>query len=379
MTNDLTEILDKILARGLLALRQQALMPILVTRDFEREAAEKGDVVNIPYSHAKVAQNVTPAPTFSSGQNTAFGNIQLPLDQWKHVDFYLNDKQRAEIDENAHFMPLTVAEAIKAIANVVDGHVHSKYPDVYGFVGAGGVVPFSTLNTVTDTRRTLNTQLAPMGPRYMLLDPDAEAQALLLDPLRDMDRTGIMKTPVDGELGRKMGFDWFMSQNVTSHTAGTLVTNGIVASTAAASASTMKVKSSAAAGTMLVGDVFTIAGQTQTYVVKANTGSITSAAAGVAVRFDPPLQAAASANRKITLKASHTVNLAFHPGAFALATRPLKSTPGLGSIIRSMTDPMTGISLRLELSRQYKQETFDIDILYGAICVRPELAVRIAG
>jgi hypothetical protein len=45
----------------------------------------------------------------------------------------------------------------------------------------------------------------------------------------------------------------------------------------------------------------------------------------------------------------------------------------------SMTDPQTGITLRLEVSRQYKQVTWEFDILWGAKLVRPELATRIAG
>ena len=91
---------------------------------------------------------------------------------------------------------------------------------------------------------------------------------------------------------------------------------------------------------------------------------------------------AATAAAAVTFKASHVVNLAFHRDAFAFANRPLvQSTQDmqLGSRIMSMQDPKTGITLRLEVSRQYKQVVWEFDLLWGSQLVRAPLATRIAG
>jgi hypothetical protein len=81
----------------------------------------------------------------------------------------------------------------------------------------------------------------------------------------------------------------------------------------------------------------------------------------------------------VTLKAAHVVNLAFHRDAFAFVSRPLQSSSANIEEMMSVVDPTSGVAIRLEVVRQNKQMLFDFDVLYGAACVRPELAARMAG
>ena len=170
---------------------------------------------------------------------------------------------------------------------------------------------------------------------------------------------------------------------VPTHVAGTLAAHGAdIASTTAAGASSVQVNASAGGGLILnKGDIFSIAGNTQTYTVLATVSAIGSASKS-AVRIDPPLAAIASANSALDIKGDHVVNLVFHRDAFAFANRPLVSSTtdmSLGNKILSLTDPQTGITLRLEVSRQYKQVVWEFDLLWGAQLVRPQLAARLAG
>lgn len=377
MANTLTNIMPKILARALLVLREQAIMPRLVNIDYGTEAKQKGETIDIPKSVAQSAYNVSPSAYLSATDHSQ-GLVQISLDNWKGSNFYLTDKEMAEIDSNAHFVPNQMAEAVRALSNAVNQDIHNEYRGIYGFAGTAGTTPFaSTVTGATDSRKILNQQLAPRTERRGVLDYDAEANALALSPFSDAEKIMGREVKIEGEIGRKFGIDWTADDHVVTHTKGT-VASVQVASTTAAGSSSVGIKAKGATGTIVAGDIFTVAGNTQTYTATA-TATITSA--GVDVAISPGLAAIASANAVVTVKDSHVVNLVFHRDAFAFANRPLKdSDMGLGaSRIMEMTDPQTGISLRLEVTRQNKRTTWELDILWGAKLVDARKAMRLAG
>ena len=383
MANSLTNIVDKILARGLATLREQAVMPRLVNVDFANEAAQKGTTIDVPLPKAQTVSNVTPSATPVSTASKTPGLVQIPMAQWKKTDFHLTDKEMAEVDRNRHFLPMQTGEAVKALANNIDVAVHTELGQrIYGYVGTAATTAFDSITTATDARKVLNNQLAPMSDRSFVLDPDLEAKALALSAFSDISQSDDRDVKIEGELGRKLGMDFFMSQNVQTHTAGSATAgDGLdIAIEAAIGVSSVSMLTSAGSAIWLLGDIFTIAGDTQTYVVKT---TVTVTTATTAVSIDPALTTIASVTSNVTAKATHVMNLAFNRNAVAYVTRPLQAAVGGdvlgGSIVRSLADNMTGLVLRLEVSRQNKQVAWEFDVLYGTKTLRPEFGVRIAG
>ena len=408
MANDLSAIMPKILARGLMVLRERCIMPRLVNSDYSADAAKKGDTIDVPRSAAVSTVAVAPAITPIAAVDHDPTSVQVSLDQWyQNYPIHLTDKELTEIDKNIQYIPLQLEEAIKSLANRVNQAIHGCYKGtdqgVFGWYGTAGTTPFGTGVTVqsaVQARKVLNQQLCPREGRAGVLNFDAEASALALSEFSDAEKVGSADVKLYGEIGLKYGILWTADDHVLTHTAGTIV-DGNGARTCAVDngagyaigIDTINVDEGAATsatGTIVLGDIISFAGHTQTYCVVANTGSAMYADGAytfatnniTGLKFYPALKAAVVDNEVCTVKATHVVNLVFHRDAFAFATRPLVLSTqdmALGSKILSMTDPKTGLSLRLEISRQHKQVAWEFDILWGNKLVMPELCMRLAG
>lgn len=376
MANTLTAVLPKILGRSLMVLKKRMIMPSLVNGDYSTDAKEFGDTIDVEIPTAVGTRNVAPSNTPPASVDRTPTKVQIPLNNWKQNDpIHLTDKELFEIDRSKHFLPTSMEEAVKALAEDVNSDILAEYTGVYGYVGNAGTTPFATVaaGDITGARKVLNQQLAPRGLRRMVIDADAEAAALELADFSSADRAASDITIKEGEIGRKFGFDWFYDDQVPTHTTtggGTILVND---ASHAAGVNTITFDGGGTAPA--VGDVFTVAGDTQTYVVSSSTATV--------ITHEPAGKVALADNAAITFKASHVVNLAFHRDAFAFATRflsdpQLEGAAGVGGVSR-MQDPDTGLVLRLQVTRQHFQWAWEFDVLWGAKLVRPELACRIAG
>lgn len=380
MANDLAVIVPKILARSLKTLRQRCIMPRLVNFDYSTQAKEKGDTIDVEIPTGMSIINVAPSNTPPAGHDEALVKVQVPLSNWKQNDpFHLNDDEFLKVDRDANYLPGRVDEAIKALANGVNDSIFAQYKGIYGVTGAAGTTPFATtVLAATLARKVLNDQLCPRDDRRAVIDSAAEANALALAPFSDAEKVGTDQVKIQGEIGRKFGIDWYFDEGVPYHTkgaAGTVLVDqaDVTIGDTDAHFDGLTTKAS-------VGDIFTVAGDTQSYVI-LTASDLTSTDGDVT--FAPAAKVAWANDAAVTFVASHRVNLAFHRDAFAFATRPLLDTTSagfdFGRKLLSLQDPVSGLVLRLEVSRQHKRVVWEFDILWGVKLVRPELAVRILG
>lgn len=383
MANTISPLIPKLLGRGMLALRQEARLARMVNRGFETSPGIKGSTVTVGVPAAVPVNNVTPAATPPSTDDTVIGEVSIVCDQWKEAAFHLSDKDMTQIDADENFLPMQASEAIKALANTVDGAIAVLYKKVGGYAGTAGTTPFAVdAAAYLEARKVLNNQLAPADPRYCVLNPDAEEKALGLRGFQDVSFSGSIDGIVNGQINRKLGAIWSMNQNLPDHTAGT-ITTGLAAKSATAVAAGLKTfvattAASTGACALLVGDVIEISGHTKTYALTENATGADSA--DVTIKISEGLQFALTGDEAITVKPSHAVNLLFHPMAFALVTRPFLNVDPLNlGTFMSVVDPVSGIALRLEVTREHKRTRWAYDILYGVEATRPELASRIAG
>lgn len=377
MSNTITNVLPKMLAQGVLALRQQAIGPRLVNRDYETLAQGKGNVVNVPIPSAIAARSVTPAVAMASNVDSSPTVALVTLDHWMEAPFQMSDNDFVSADGG--FIPMQASEAIKALANDADQYLWGKHTAFFGYSGAAGSGAFNgSLVAAANARMRLNVQLAPMDNRSAVLDPTAETYLLLNTQILQFDQRGDTGGIINGSIGRKLGFDWYMDQNITTFTPGSGWVTGFAASTVAGAVgdTTLNVLNATASGSVKVGDIFTVG--SGYYVITVTT--TVSATVQSVITFYPALATAVATGSAIAVVGTaYTVNLAFHRDAFAWASRPLSNIVTAGNVFQAPTDPISGIALRLEQSRQYKQDTWSYDYLAGANVVRRELGAKILG
>lgn len=378
MANVLDDVIPQLLAQGLMALREQAVMPRLVNRGYEELAGRRGSTIDVPIPSAMETQDVVPSATPGTPQYIAPTTVPIVLDQWKYNDFSLTDKNMLEIMEGV--VPMQASEAVKTLGNTVDTFLLNFGRMFYGVAGTAGVTPFASGTTLDAARLrvALNNQLAPMDPRYVVFNADAEGSALQVRAFQDASFGGGVSALLEGTINYKLGFRWFMDQNVPSWTAGT-GTNFLVNLLAGYDVGDKTIAIDTGTGTLLVGDVIYFAGHTQTYVITEGTSGAGS------ISFEPGLVAEIADGEALFCPGDtggigdHVMNIGFHRDAIAFATRPLAGSSHPGAVIDTLTDDVTGLTLRLEMSRQTAQDNWRFDMLYGANVVRRELGARLLG
>lgn len=382
MANTLTAAIDGILENALEVLREESIMPRLVDRNIADVSGVKGQTVTIPIADAGTVRDVTAGVTHTNIDVT-LTSATLTLDQWRETGHQITDKEFEEIMEG--ILPKQSEEDLRALVNDVDQKIHDELrKKTYQFAGTAGTTPFGTnLNVFKTTRAKLSTSLAPLNERRVVLDPDAEGNALILGNFLQAEQRGDQGGVINGVIGHKLGADWMMSQNVRTHQTGTIskVTSVLTNGSVIAGLATLVLDRASFTGTLLTGDLFTIGGNQ--FVVNA---TVTAASSAITVGVSPALPAAIADGQAVTfaslsLSDTWVDNLHFHRGALAFASRPLarSAQAGLGSTFGTIVDPVSGLVIRAEISRQNRQTSFMWDILFGMKTIRPQLSTRILG
>jgi len=138
----------------------------------------------------------------------------------------------------------------------------------------------------------------------------------------------------------------------------------------------------AGTGTVVAGDLVTIAGTDQTTVQYVNKTLIAAVASSPFVINKPGLTVALTDNAAaIAVRAAGTRNLAFAKAAIVLGTRlPALPEGGDSAVDRTIiTDPRSGLSFDVAHYKEYHQSAFEISIAWGVKAIKEEHIAILAG
>ncbi|RLC68879.1 MAG: hypothetical protein DRH97_01715 [Chloroflexi bacterium] len=248
----------------------------LVHRDFENLIARFGDVINTRKPAEFTANRKTDYEDVTI-QTPEATNVQVKLDQHYHVSFMIKDGE-----DSVAFKDLVgeyLEPAVIAIAQAVDKVIlgqHAQFTTTNANVaGKLGLLSSSTAKDyILDTRKVLNDLKCPMTGRRFIVGSDAETSILKADDFTSAEKVGDSGTALrEASIGFKLGFDFFMDQNMSEYTNTDTGTADDVDGAVPAGTTSLNMTDGSV---VTVGDMITIAGDmTPQRIVTVSTNAIT--------------------------------------------------------------------------------------------------------
>lgn len=344
--------------------------------EMERRSFNRGEYINIRKPGTFAAGDAPAAATDMATQS-----VQIDLSYWREVKFEVTDKELAYTGE--YILNEHIAPAAYALAKDIDTKLAALYKDIPWYTDGATAM---TIAQIAAVKRIMATNGVPLDNRYFMVDEFFEEDLIKLGDFNRYDGAGSdgVNTQRSGLIGRKFGFDFFMNQNVQSHTAGTCAdVAGAIDLLAGYDKgdTTIHIDAVTDGGDVTAGDIITITGDTQKYAI---TEAVTFTGGEGDVSITPPLAADVANDVVIGLDitAIGAQNMAFHRNAFALVVAPLPDLGGqLGTRMATVTDPTTGLSLRSRLFYEPNSSAINValDVLYGVKTLDPNLACRLPG
>lgn len=344
---------------------------------------QKSVTIPIP-SRFSDAEDVVPSAAPAQGDPMQPGFATVTINKWKSKRFTWTDEEQNSVASGA--LGAQSQAAINALARtVVKDVLGTAYKAAYQAVGIPGQIPFTNdLQVVGDARKRLNRAGADIMDRYFLLDADADGNASILPAFTEFNSAGMdaIDTARTGNVqlrgGFRIGYNGYLEE-AGRHVSNTAAPGAYIVNGANQAIGSTSLIVSTGAGIPSEGTLFTIAGDSQEYVIRGTSST------AVLFQISPPLRVVPANSAAITIRGTASAtgayyqSLAFGREAIAFASRPDNAVLTAGSQMIEVPNPNSGLVLNLEVSRQNKQTLFDYSIRYGYTVVRPELLVRVFG
>jgi len=350
-----------------------------VQLDPSAETVALNQSIRIPVSPANVAgKNITPAMSFPAAADQTIGNATHSLTKSRAFPFSWSLEEQKSVNVGPGFLTLQqgqIAQALRAAINEIetDCAVAAKNGASRAFGTTAGTAP--VLADWVGARKILDDNGAP-SDRYSVINTTAGAALRNTSNLFKVNEAGEAGLLRQGVLGNLYGMNIRESAQIQTTTAGAM-TGALVNGALAVGATDIVFDTGTVNTTGIVaGDIITIAGDSNKYVVKtgavATSGTITIAA--------PGLRQAAADNAAITVFATAARNTAFSRNAIVLSTRLPASMPDDLALDRQViTDPLSGISFELAMYPGYRMVHYEVSCVWGVTVIKPEHIAIIVG
>ncbi len=365
-----TLISPLIVAReALITLENNMVMGNLIHRGYEKEYQSIGATVIVRKPTSFTATAFTSTVGYSTITESS---VSVILNQHWDVSFEITSQELSldVIDFTEQFLE----PAGRAIAQAVDSTVLS----LAGTAIASHYPVTSTpvVSDIAGLAAVLDVMKVPMSQRVLVMHPTTEAAYISLDAFLNADKRGDGPRALkEAELGRVMGFDTYMDQNVKRFDSGaTGDLAGALKAAWAVGSTTGTIDAISAGATFAIGDVFKVTGYDEWFLC---TAAATATDSTAILTFSPAVKGAMADNAVVTFQDDHKMNLGFHKNAFALVSAPL--SPPIGGAKAAVVSH-NGLACRVVYGydQQYKKNQISVDFLCGFKVLDKDLAARLS-
>jgi hypothetical protein len=284
----------------------------LVDRDFEPEIRNFGDVVNTRRPGTFKLARKTDQTSSLTQQSASATNVQVPLDQRFYESFIIKDGEASK-----SFQELTEVYLLPAMQGIARGVDRAILGRVHAFLGgptqrAGRLMNMDETNSkdyVLDARQQLNVNKAYPTGRSLILSPYSETALLKNELFIKANERGDGGTALENaRLGRILGFDTYMDQNVNGVQTGCDTDSGVITNALAAGGSGSQVMTTGASDAWATGEFAVVSGNDQPTYITAHTettGSTTAITLNEANKYATLAAAAVTRYKACAANASY--------------------------------------------------------------------------
>lgn len=277
-----------------------------VFRDFKTDVAAFGETVHTRKPGELEAVRKVNGDTVTV-QDVSATDVEVKLNQHVHTSFLIKDGE-----ESKSFMELVsiyLRPAMLAQARFLDQIVLGQYPQFINNCkgNLGSMTSSNARDYILDVREKMNTNKAYSSGRNMIVGPVTETTLLKMDLFTNADKVGDDGTALrEASLGRKLGFDFFMCQNMASISTGNTVVTGAVNNASGYSIGATAITVDGLSAAISNGTYVTIAGDDTPQRVASTTGGSTPTVITLA---SPGLRKAVVDNAVVKIYTPGAVNL----------------------------------------------------------------------
>ena len=326
----------------------------------------------------------------------------LAVASQKHIGVnFTTAEMTMQLDD---FAERVLKPRISQLAASIDADVANSFLNMYQAVGTPGTTP-STTAVLLAAQQKLNESAAVMSPRYVTVNPAANAALIegmkgLFNPVSTISAQ--FKNGMFGE--GILGFDELnMSQSIKQFTTGSRSGAHTITTTVSAQGTSTIAITGTGTQTIKKGDVFTIGsvfavnpqtrestGSLQQFVCTEDVAAVAGAYA--TVKISPAIYTSSNALATVDsfpqsgaavtflggASTQYPQNLVYHKDAIAFATADLLLPQGVDMASRQVHN---GVSMRVVRQYDINNDRMPcrIDVLYGYSVIRPQMGVRLWG